>query len=119
MFLSTVLHVENVEAVTDLVNHLSPGYAVLPFSFLLISTFYGLGKTHLILIQTLVANIFYIVFYDLIHQEVINLTLPNIVAMFNCGIGLAFVASVAIFYLMVRKKRREEAERDKHLQELE
>jgi hypothetical protein len=39
--------------------------------------------------------------------------------MFNCGLGLASAASVLTFYFMVRKKRREEAERAKNLQELE
>jgi uncharacterized membrane protein len=67
-FLSTILHVENVDVVCQLVHHLSPGYTMLAFNILILGTLYGLGKTHMIFLQTLVANVFYIVYYDLVHQ---------------------------------------------------
>ena len=70
-FLATVLHIQNVEAVSQLVNHLSPGYTMFAFNILILGTLYGLGKTHMIFLQTLVANIFYIVYYDLVHQVAI------------------------------------------------
>jgi hypothetical protein len=41
---------------------------MLAFNILILGTLYGLGKTHMIFLQTLVANVFYIVYYDLVHQ---------------------------------------------------
>lgn len=111
------MHVENLDAVSQLIYQLCPGYSLFVFSLIILSTFYGLGKTHFILVQTLVANIFYVVYYDLIHQDIIGLTLRNIVIMFNIGIGLAALAAAILFYFMFRKKVRVDEEVAKKLRE--
>ncbi len=108
-FLTTVLHIDNVEFVSQLVNHLSPGYTMFAFNILILGTLYGLGKTHMIFLQTLVANIFYIIYYDLIHQDVISLTLQNLVIMFNIGMVLATGTSVLQYQYLLRKKGKQVA----------
>jgi len=115
--LSTVMHVENLDAVSELIYQLCPGYSLFVFNLIILATFYGLGKTHFILVQTLVANIFYVIYYDLIHQDIIGLSLRNIVIMFNIGMGLASAAAGFLFYFMFRKKVRIDEEVAKNLRE--
>ena len=52
-------------------------------------------------------------------QDVISLTLPNIVIMFNCGMALATGAAVFQYQYLLRKKGKQEEEAVRTLREIE
>ena len=69
------------------------------------STFYGLGKTHYMLYQSLIVNIlFYGVAFILYQLGLFTPTLTSIAILFGLGIFIDMIPTVALYVYLLKKE---------------
>ena len=100
-----ILQFDDVDKLFILVMVLIPFYVLYALQNVFDATFYGLGKTHYMLFESVVTNIIYYgICFILYVTEVFNPTLIGIALMF--GIGNAFDALVSfVAYIFLLKKQ--------------
>ena len=105
-FMLNVLNYQDVDKLFSLVIVLLGFYVLYAFQNIFDSTFYGLGKTHYMLFESIVTNIvYYGICFILYITHVFEPTLFGIELMF--GIGNAFdsiVSAIAYGYLLKKEK---------------
>ena len=105
-FMLNVLNYQDVDKLFSLVIVLLGFYVLYAFQNVFDSTFYGLGKTHYMLFESIVTNIvYYGICFILYITHVFKPTLFGIALMF--GIGNAFdsiVSAIAYGYLLKKEK---------------
>ena len=104
-FMEHILQFDDVDKLFILVMVLIPFYVLYALQNVFDATFYGLGKTHYMLFESVVTNIIYYgICFILYVTEVFNPTLIGIALMF--GIGNAFDALVSFAaYIFLLKKQ--------------
>ena len=104
-FMEHILQFDDVDKLFILVMVLIPFYVLYALQNVFDATFYGLGKTHYMLFESVVTNIIYYgICFILYVTEVFNPTLIGIALMF--GIGNAFDALVSfVAYIFLLKKQ--------------
>ena len=104
-FMEHILQFDDVDKLFILVMVLIPFYVLYALQNVFDATFYGLGKTHYMLFESVVTNIIYYGICFLLYvTEVFNPTLIGIALLF--GIGNAFDALVSfVAYIFLLKKQ--------------
>lgn len=75
-------------------------------SYILDSTFYGLGKTNYMLFQSICIDVvYYGVMFILYKTNVFKPTLKRIALMFGCGMLLDFVPTLILYIIMLKKEK--------------
>ena len=98
-FLQNILAIENPDKVLYLVRLSLIFYMVFTFNNVIDSIFYGLGRTDLMLIQSLLVNILlYGSAYLLYYLGVFEPTLTSITILFGLGISFDTIITLVLFY---------------------
>jgi len=103
-FIRNVMGIEDYLPVYHLVLIMSVFYAIFAFNNLIDSYFYGIGRTDLMLIQSLAVNIlFYGSAFILYQLGIFIPTLTGIALMFGTGIVFDSIITVLLFWAYYRK----------------
>lgn len=106
-FIANVMGVENYNAVIDLVWFLIVFYVIFSFNHVIDSYFYGVGRTDLMLYQSLIVNIFFYGSAFAFYQ--IGIFIPNletISLMFGAGIAFDAVITWLLYYFHQQDKAK-------------
>lgn len=106
-FLQYVMNVNDYGTVFDIALMQTAFYLTFIFnSSIFDSTFYGLGKTKYMLIQSICIDVFYYgLMFILYLTGVFVPTLFNISIMFGIGMAMDFIPTIIIYVWMLKKKR--------------
>lgn len=98
-FLQNILAIENPDKVLYLVRLSLIFYMMFTFNNVIDSIFYGLGRTDLMLLQSLLINVlFYGFAYLLYYLGIFQPTLISITLLFGCGIIFDTIITLVLFY---------------------
>ena len=102
-FFTTFMHIQNTQDILNIVLKLLPFYVFYLFAVLFDNIFYGLGKTQLNMIISLIVNIgYYGIIYILFKQNFFTLNLNFIIYMFGFGMIVHFIIGL-IFFVKLKK----------------
>lgn len=103
-FLQNILAIENPDKVLYLVRLSLVFYMVFSFNNVIDSIFYGLGRTDLMLLQSLLVNILLYGFaYLLYYLGIFEPTLTSITILFGLGITFDTIITFVLFYRLRRQ----------------
>jgi Na+-driven multidrug efflux pump len=109
-FIRTVMNVPDYLAVVDIVLLLLVYYMIFALNNIVDSIFYGLGRTDLMLYQSLIVNIFFYGGMFVAYRSGLFVpTLRAIALMFGIGMAIDSVITFTMFYLLRRRNREEYA----------
>lgn len=105
-FLKYVMNVTEYESVFNIVLLQTAFYLTFMFnSSIFDATFYGIGKTQYMLIQSICIDVFYYgIMFILFLTDVFVPSLSNIAIMFGVGMLLDFIPTLIIYVYMLRKE---------------
>lgn len=105
-FMTNVLNYQDVDKLFNLVIVLVGFYVLYAFQNVFDSTFYGLGKTHYMLFESIVTNIvYYGICFILYITHVFEPTLLGISLMFGIGNAFDSVVSAGVYVYMLKKDK--------------
>ena len=100
-FIHNVMGIEDYSAVVSLALLFLPFYVIFALNNIFDSYFYGMGRTDLMLYQSLIVNGgYYLIMFILYKQGIFAPTLQSIALLFGFGIVLDFIATVILFHLV-------------------
>lgn len=103
-FIQYVLNIDSYKAVFNIVLMQTGFYIVYLFNNVFDSTFYGVGKTNYMLIQSIIINVgYYGTMFILYLTKVFVPTLASISIMFGLGLVLDFIPTMIIYIYMLKK----------------
>lgn len=103
-FIQNILQFSEVEKLFNLILLLSIFYIMYSFQNIFDATFYGLGKTHYMLFESVVTNtIYYGIAFILFKNEIWIPSLQNIALMFGIGIVFDSIVSLGAFIFLLTK----------------
>lgn len=103
-FMQYVLNYDNVDKLFELVMVLFGFYALYAIQNIFDATFYGLGKTHYMLFESVVSNtVYYGTAYILYKCGVWVPTLNSIALLFGIGLAFDFVVSLGAYLFLLKK----------------
>ena len=99
-FIQHVMGISNAQEILSLAYLFLPFYVIFAANNVLDSYFYGMGRTDLMLYQSLIVNgTYYVCAFVLYQLGIFEPTLRSIALLFGFGIVLDFVATVVLFRL--------------------
>lgn len=102
-FFTTFMNIQNTQDILNIVLKLLPFYVFYLFAALFDNIFYGLGKTQLNMIISIIVNIgYYGIIYILFKQNFFTLNLNFIIYMFGFGMIVHFIIGL-IFFIKLKK----------------
>lgn len=102
-FFTTFMNIQNTQDILNIVLKLLPFYVFYLFATLFDNIFYGLGKTKLNMIISIIVNIgYYGIIYVLFKQNFFTLNLNFIIYMFGFGMIVHFTIGL-IFFIKLKK----------------
>lgn len=105
-FMSNVLGFEDVEKLFELVLLLVGFYVLYAIQNVFDSTFYGMGKTHYMLFESVITNtIYYGIAFVLYVLEIWTPTLTGIAILFGMGNAFDSVVSLGVYAYMLKKHK--------------
>ncbi|TVP96189.1 MAG: multidrug transporter [Acholeplasmatales bacterium] len=105
-FIRVVMNADQVDTVYYLVMIQLFFYVTFAYNNIMDSTFYGLGKTHYMLYQSLVVNIvFYGVAFVLYQMGIFVPTLTSIALLFGLGIFFDMIPTVLLYVYLLKKEK--------------
>lgn len=106
-FLKYVMNIESFEMVFKIVLLQTIFYLTFIFnSSIFDATFYGLGKTKYMLIQSVIIDFFYYgIMFILYVTGIFNPTIISISLMFGIGMTLDFIPTLIIYFRMIKKDK--------------
>lgn len=105
-FMKYVLNFSDVEKLFELVMILLGFYVLYAIQNVFDSTFYGLGKTHYMLLESVVTNIvYYGICFILYITNIFEPSLIGIALMFGIGNVFDSIVSFAVYWWMLRKEK--------------
>jgi Na+-driven multidrug efflux pump len=103
-FLRYVMNVSEYETVYHIVLIQTIFYIIFIFNNICDSTFYGLGRTDYMLIQSLIVNIFYYGGAFILYVKGIFIpSLLTISLLFGIGMAIDFIPTIALYIIVLRK----------------
>ena len=107
-FMRYVLNYSDIDKLYNLVMVLLGFYVLYAFQNIFDATFYGLGKTHYMLLESIVTNvIYYGVCFILYITNVFEPTLLGIALMFGIGNAFDSIVSGIVYWYMIKKEKYE------------
>ena len=104
-FIENIMGVPQAEQVSTLAGMLLAFYIVFAFNNVLDSYFYGMGRTDLILYQSLIVSSIYYGGACLLYiQGYFVPTLESIAVLFGLGITLDAIVTASLFYFLIKRK---------------
>lgn len=105
-FMSNVLQFNDVDKLFELVLVLIGFYVLFAFQNIFDATFYGLGKTHYMLFESIVTNVvYYGICFVLYITNVFQPTLIGIALMFGIGNAFDSIVSAIAYVFLLRKNK--------------
>lgn len=102
-FFTTFMNIQNTQDILNIVLKLLPFYVFYLFAALFDNIFYGLGKTQLNMIISIIVNIgYYGIIYILFKHNFFTLNLNFIIYMFGFGMIIHFIIGL-IFFIKLKK----------------
>lgn len=105
-FLHYVMNISEYQTVFRIVLSQTAFYMLFLFNNCIFdSTFYGLGKTQYMLIQSVcIDGVYYGIMFILYLTDVFVPNLPGICLMFGCGMALDFIPSIILYIRMLKRE---------------
>ena len=97
-FFKNIMNIDEAETVFKITIIALVFYIIFAYNNVIDSVFYGLGRTDLILIQSLTINlVFYSIIYSFVLTNIIDISLNVIVIIFGTGILLDSIITLGIY----------------------
>lgn len=97
-FIENIMNYGDYSQISNLALFMTGFYIVFSLNNILASYLYGMGRTDLMLLQTLFVNlIYYVVAYILYLKGIFIPSLKSIAALFGVGITVGFIATIFLF----------------------
>jgi Na+-driven multidrug efflux pump len=104
-FVHMVMNVDGYQTVYDITLWQTLFYIIFIFNRICDGTFYGLGRTELMLIQSLTVNILYYgLMFVLYVSGVYEPTLTKISLMFGGGLALDFIPTIVLYWIELKRR---------------
>ncbi len=104
LFIFKVMNIENYESIYNIIMISLFFYIVFAFNNVIDSIFYGLGRTDLMLYQSLIVNIlFFGTIFILFRQGIFVPSLNKIAVMFGIGIAVDSIITFAMYFYLSNK----------------
>ena len=105
-FMEHILNFNEIDKLFNLVLVLLGFYILYAFQNVFDATFYGLGKTHYMLLESVVTNIvYYGICFVLYLTNIFQPTLISIALMFGIGNAFDSIVSLTVYYYMLKKNK--------------
>ena len=105
-FIKNILNVSDYDKVFGIVVLQLVFYITFAYNSVIDSTFYGVGKTHFMLYQSLCIDVFYYgIAFILYITGIFTPTLVSISLMFGIGMALDFIPTLILYIIMLKNKK--------------